>query len=345
MSDLNLIKVSPDLSSRQKQREDFFNELRDFQWNLHLKSTAQAVKEQVYSNLNSTKNNLKWMKLRIDNAQEGVVNRGSGGVRSTQNGNISSNNNNNNNDNFVFGQDQLNQLNLAAQAILGTGNVTSRERETAGNFRRFIAHCIDVALTMVWILGWIYYFYAYHNRYLFENLGKFLNEDFNEILEDALVDPAVEPQLVTGSLLEYDNIDYDKLYDGLMESENFAQIEDDILMFTFFFKIMFIFYETVFVWFFKTTVGKRCMNIEVVHYSSYAPGNNQLPQNPDVMVVARGNLTIFRSLLRSVAKQFYFSVIFPIIFLTMPFGINRILMHDSLTKTIVVKRVAGEEII
>merc|ERR1712110_636553 len=65
MTDENMIKISPDLAVRQQQREEFFNNLRDYQWSLHLKSTAQQVKDEVFSNINSTKNSLKTLKMYV----------------------------------------------------------------------------------------------------------------------------------------------------------------------------------------------------------------------------------------------------------------------------------------
>lgn len=216
------------------------------------------------------------------------------------------------------------------------------------------------------MFGWIYYFYL-NNVYVLNNITKFWTEDLPSIIEDSMIEPdyanlgtskysrqenlnaKLEPGAGKYDLTDpddyiefIDNIDIDAFFNGLVKSKHIEGVEDDIILFYFFYKLMSLFYETVFIWYFGKTLGKAVMNIEVIFYSSFASGNrnarNGLNLTPDVMVVnTNQSMTLLRSFSRALLKSIYFAFLFPIVFFLMPFSSMGNNIYDKLTKTMVVK--------
>jgi len=322
------------LTNRKAKRNKYINELRDWQWNCHINNIGELSLDQTVNNLANTntideilaaanfKSSLNLLPLNLINSN----------VQNALSRNIS---------NYTE----------AARAVLGgTGIITSREREAASMFRRFFAATFDWFFILMQMMLWVGILQR-NNLYLLPNITNFYLKELPNIINEALPADYMQNKYDGNNLNDIEdakvgfgamfateissNIDIDKVIDKLLTNNNMAGIEDDILLFTLLFKIMSVIYETLFVWFWGATIGKYILNVEVVHYSSYAAGRN----TPDVMVLHNSRMSLLRSLVRSSLKMLYFTVAVPIIIFILPFNNRTNQWYDKVTKTMVVKRV------
>ena len=335
------------MDEKRKNREAFLNSMRDYQWDLHLRKTAQIAKQENINNFTNISNTLELLK----SMQKDNLNFSRSGPATFSELDLASLG-----EAFPVLTQGPNDINFdnVARTVLGSNNVISREREASGMMRRFIAHVIDCTLMLSWMFGWIYYFYL-NNIFVLSNLSKFINEDWDDILENSLIEPSADAAAPNNNNnfdpfdvdnLDYlaDNIDLEKLADGFLNSKHINGIEDDLLLFTTFYKIMSIIYESVFIWYFGCTLGKKLVGIEVVHYSSFAAGGgNGVNATPDVMVIHNSNMTFLRSFIRTIIKTMYFTIAFPLIFFVTPFSTVGTQFYDRLTRTMVVKKLRGNQ--
>jgi len=209
-----------------------------------------------------------------------------------------------------------------ARRVMGNNNVVSRQRETASMWRRALAVILDYMfiITMITFNAYFAYLHGFNIFPSFVGLPSLMNKVSQMNLEfQGGVDTFIN-QLEKSPL----NSEMNAVLDTL---------DEDLLIFTFCFKLMLLFYETSFLWLTGTTFGKWAMSIEVISYGGLSRGDNI-----NVMVVDRSKISLVRAFVRTAAKMLYFTIIFPVVLFFVPLTRQGMTPYDRLTSTMVVHK-------
>ena len=186
-------------------------------------------------------------------------------------------------------------------------------------WRRAFAVFLDYAFitTMIIFNAYFAYLHGYNIFPSFSSIPTILNHVSEMNMEYASLEE-FSNYLGTSAI----NEEFNTLLDSL---------DEDLLIFTFCFKMMLLCYETSFLWLTGTTFGKWAMGLEVISFGGLSRGDNI-----NVMVVDRIGIKFFTAFCRTAGKMLYFTIIFPIVLFFVPLTRQGMTPYDRLTNTMVV---------